>query len=386
MVMDREKQRQRYIAGTEGAPPLPPPGGYRGARRQQGPAPAAPVAGGFAPAGGPAPGGGFAPGGVSTVTVEPKQPSSVFSRVVLGVSILFALVLLGTLVAGATDLLYGVTMLALQLVVAALVIAALVSPRGRLLGGIALIVALLFNVATVGGLSALQTSASGNYTGVKTEKQKHEEAYPGIKGQDPQAALDQQSLEDVRADAESLFAEIRTRITDEFGYEWVQVGDEDLRPERNGYGGESMLIEYTTAGWATTEPIQDYRRKLEVMQVIDDVVSQHGLYGLYAFNDPSVSGMDPSMIAKLYGSDDPRTQHTWESYTENYPDPMRFYANIYDLSQDPDGGFRQSREAQNARTGEPLEGLQLAVIASGVLSDADREEFQKKLQEYPGFF
>jgi hypothetical protein len=91
------------------------------------------------------------------------------------------------------------------------------------------------------------------------------------------------------------------------------------------------------------------------------------------------------MITKLYGSDDPRTQTTWEYYTENYPDPLRFYANIYDLSNDPDGGFLAAREAQNARTGEPLEGLQLVVIASGVLSDADREEFEQKLQEYPGF-
>lgn len=378
--MDREKQRQRYLAGSEGAPPVPPPGGYAGARRQQ-PLPGGPhpVAGAPLP-GWPPPAPGYAP------PAPPRQPASVFSRVVLGVSILFALVLLGTLVAGGTDALYGVTMLALQLVVAALIVASLVSARGRMLGGIALVIALLFNVATVGGLSALQTSASGSYTGMKSEKQKHEEAYPGIKGQDPRDALDQPSLDDVRADAESLFADIRDRLTREFGYEWVQVGDEDLRPERNGYGGESMLIEYTSTGWATTEPIQDYQRKLEVMDVIDEVVAEHGLYGLYPFNDPAVSGIDPTMIAKLYGSDDPRTQHTWESYTEDYPDPLRFYADIYDLSNDPDGSFRAARGAQNARTGEPLEGLQLVVIASGVLQESDREEFQKKLEEYPGFY
>jgi hypothetical protein len=383
MVMDREKQRQRYLAGTEGAPPVPPPGGYRGARRQQ-PASAPLTEGGAA---GTASGAGADLPGVQTIAVDEsaqRKPSSVFSRVVLAVAALFAVVLLGTLLAGGTDVLYGMTMLALQLVVVALVIAAVVSPRGRMLGGIALAVTLVFNVATVGGLSALQTSASGSYTGMKSDKQKHEEAYPGIKGQDPQDALDQPSLEEVRADAESLFAEIRERVTAEFGYDWVQVGDEDLRPERNGYGGESMLIEYTSTGWATTEPIQDYQRKLAVMGVVDDVVAEHGLYSLYAFNDPTVSGIDPSMIAKLYGSDDPRTQHTWEWYTEDYPDPLRFYADIYDLSNGDDG-FRSAREAQNARTGEPLEGLQIVVLASAVLSEADREEFQEKLKDYPGF-
>lgn len=371
MVMDREKQRQRYIAGTEGAPPVPPPGGYRGARRQQQTTfapPALPVVG-------------------TTVAAAPdeKKPASVFSRVVLAAAVLFALILLGTLVAGGTDLLYGVTMIALQLLVVALIVAALVSPRGRLLGGIALVVTLLFNVATVGGLSALQTSASGSYTGVKSDKQKHEEAYPGIKGTDPQTALSQPSLEEVRTQAESLFADIRERITQRFGYQWVQVGDEDLRPERNGYGGESMLIEFTSTGWATTEPIQDYQRKREVMAVIDEVVREHGLYGLYAFNDPTVSGIDPTMIGKLYGSDDPKTQHTWESYTEDYPDPLRFYADIYDLSQGDDS-FRTTREAQSARTGEPLEGLQIVVLASAVLSEADRDEFEEKLKDYPGFF
>jgi hypothetical protein len=373
MVMDREKQRQRYIAGTEGAPPVPPPGGYRGAKRQQALYPPPVVPGPVYSAG-------------ETAAAGEKAPSSVFSRIVLVAAIVFAAILLIMMLAGGTDALYGVTLFALQLVIAGLVVATLFTPRGRMLGGIALAITLLFNVATVGGLSALRTSAAGTYDGMKSDEQKHEEAYPGIKGTDPQDALDQQSVEDIRAAAADLFADIREQITARFGYDWVQVGDEDLRPERNGYGGESMLYEFATEGWATTEPIQDYDTKVAVMDLIDDIVVDHGMYGLYAFNDPSVSGMDPSMIAKLYGSDDPRTQHTWESYTENYPEPMRFYADIYDLSNDADGSFQRTREAQNARTGEPLEGLQIVVIASGVLQDADREEFQKRLEEYPGFY
>ena len=315
---------------------------------------------------------------------EEKKPANAFGWVALIVGILFALILLITLAVGATDALYGVTMLALQLVVVAVIIGALFTARGRTLGAVALAITLIFNVATVGGIGALQTSASGSYDGMKTDEQKHEEAYPGIKGTDPQDALRQQSLEEVQAEADSLFADIRERVTAEYGYDWVQVGDEDLRPERNGYGGESMLIEYTSVGWATTEPIQDYSLKLEVMATIDRVVAEHGLPSLYSFNG-EYSGIDPSMIAKLYGSEDPREQHTWEYYTENYPDPMRFYANIFDLSNDPSGDFLKTREAQNARTGEPLEGLQMVVIASAVLSEADRAEFEEKLQEYPGF-
>ncbi|WP_341956025.1 hypothetical protein [Microbacterium sp. LWH13-1.2] len=374
MVMDHEKQRARYVAGTEGAPPVPPPGGYRNARRQAGPV-SQPQYG--APA----------PSATATATAsasETKKPANALGWIALVVGILFAVVLLITLAVGATDTLYGVTMLALQLVVVAVIVGTLFTSRGRTFAAVALGITLIFNVATVGGIGALQTSASGSYDGMKSEEQKHEEAYPGIKGTDPQDALQQQSLEEVRAEADGLFAEIRERITAEYGYEWVQVGDEDLRPERNGYGGESMLVEYTSIGWATTEPIQDYSTKLDVMATIDSVVAEHGLPPLYSFNG-EFSGIDPSMIAKLYGSEDPREQHTWEYYTDNYPDPMRLYANIYDLSNDPTGDFLKTREAQNARTGEPLEGLQMVVLASAVLSEGDQAEFEEKLKDYPGF-
>lgn len=372
MVMDHEKQRARYVAGTEGAPPVPPPGGYRNARRQS-------------RAVTPPQYGAPTPAATATATAsEAKKPANALGWIALVVGILFAVILLITLAVGATDTLYGVTMLALQLVVVAVIVGTLFTARGRTLAAVALGITLVFNVATVGGIGALQTSASGSYDGMKTEEQKHEEAYPGIKGTDPQDALQQQSLEEVRSEADGLFAEIRERITAEYGYEWVQVGDEDLRPERNGYGGESMLVEYTSIGWATTEPIQDYSTKLDVMATIDSVVAEHGLPPLYSFNG-EFSGIDPSMIAKLYGSEDPREQHTWEYYTDNYPDPMRLYANIYDLSNDPTGDFLKTREAQNARTGEPLEGLQMVVIASAVLSEADQAEFEEKLKDYPGF-
>lgn len=374
MVMDHEKQRARYVAGTEGAPPVPPPGGYRNARRQAGPVttqvPGAPAASATATA--------------SEASAAERKPANALGWSALIVGILFALILLITMAVGATDALYGVTMLALQLVVVAVIIGALFSSRGRRFAVIALAITLVFNVATVGGIGALQTSASGSYDGMKTDEQKHEEAYPGIKDTDPQDALNQQSLEEVRAGADELFADIRERITAEYGYEWVKVGDEDLRPERNGYGGESMLIEYTSVGWATTEPIHGYSLKLDVMNTIDQVVAEHGMPPLYSFNG-EYSGLDPSVIAKLYGSEDPSRQHTWEYYTDNYPDPTRLYANIYDLSNDPTGDFLTNREAQSARTGEPLEGLQMVVIASAVLSEADRAEFEERLKDYPGF-
>lgn len=371
-MVDHEKQRARYIAGTEGAPPVPPPGGYHGARRAQSPYPAS--------FGIPAQRGGA----TFAAAEKEKRPAGAVGWVALVVAILFALTLLATLLSGGTDTLYGATMLTLQLVVVAVIIAALVTPRGRVLGASALTITLLLNVATVGAMSAVQTSASGSYEGQKTEEQKHEEAYPGIKSTPADDILSQPSLEEVREQSEAALAEIRQELSDRFGYTWTQAGQEVLRPERNGYGGESMLVQYTSVPWMTNEPIQDYDRKLEVMGVIEDVIIDHGLYGMYSFNEPS-SGMDDSTLENFYGSTDPRTQSTWEWYSDNYPDPLRFYAILYDLSNDDTGEFLAEREAQSARTGEPLEGLQIYFLAPELLSEADRGEFEERMREYPGF-
>ncbi|MGO1852630.1 MAG: hypothetical protein ACTH0V_04385 [Microbacteriaceae bacterium] len=360
-----DPKRARYIAGVEGAPPVPPLGGYHGARRVEGaPTPSSPIVS-------------------SAEAPAEKQPANAIGWIALVAAILFALVLLGTLLAGLTDLLYGVTMLTLQLVVAGVVVAALFSSRGRVLGASALVITLMLNVATVGATSALQTSASGSYDGQKTDEQKHEEAYPGIKDLSAGEILRQPSLEEVRAQSDAALAEIRSRLSERFGYTWTEAGAEDLRPERNGYGGESMLVQYISVPWMTNEPIHDDNRKLAVMGVIEDVLIEYGMYGMYSFNEPS-STLDDTILEKFYGSTDPRSQHTWEWYSDNYPDPLRFYAMIYDLSNDPAGELRAEREAETAKTGEPLEGLQIYFLAPELLSEADRAEFEERMQEYPG--
>ncbi|MGO2746630.1 hypothetical protein [Microbacterium sp.] len=363
-----DPKRARYIAGVEGAPPVPPPGGYHGARRAAAEPPLFPVA----------------PIVSSAELPAEKQPANAIGWVALVVAILFALTLLSTLFAGGTDLLYGVTMLTLQLVVVGVVIAALCSRRGRVLGASALVITLMLNVATVGAMSALQTSASGSYGGQQTAEQKHEAAYPGVEDLSASEVLAQPSLEEVREESDSALAEIRQRLSDRFAYTWTEVGPEDLRPERNGHGGESMLVQYVSVPWMTNEPIQDYNRKLEVMGVIEDVLVARGMYEMYSFNEPS-SSLDDTILEKFYGSTDPRTQHTWEWYTDNYPDPQLFYANLYDLSNDPQGELLAEREADSAKTGEPLEGLQIYFLAPQLLSEADRDEFEERMQEYPEF-
>lgn len=367
-MVNHEQRRARYVPAADGAPPVPPPGGYRGARRAIDP---------FASI-----------GQSSAVAIAPAEPGEksggALGWIAFVAGVLFALIVFGAAVAGGVQLVYGTTMLVLQLLVIGIAIAAVCTRGGRALGAVALTIALVINIGTMGAMGALQASAGGGYEGVKSDEQRHAEAYPGIKDQRASEVLATPSLETVRAKSEALMADIRERLSDRYGYTWSPAGDEDLRPERNGYGGESMLKRYTSQVWATNEPLHDDRRKRDVMAVIDQVLTEYGMWGIISLNEPG-SGVSDQALEMLYGSADPSTQDTWEWYSDDYPDPIRFYAVINDVSNDTTGEFRRSREAQSARTGEPLEGLQLMVIAPELLSEADRAEFEERMQDYPNF-
>ncbi|MGO4679703.1 hypothetical protein [Microbacterium sp. 2MCAF23] len=382
----------RYVSDSAGAPPVPPPGGYRGARRA--------LLGTAVPL--MTPPASF-PGSSSEDAARslredaargrdetrytadqgaPPKKRSPLGWIALCAAIAFAVLMLILIAIGAADAFFGATMLVLQLVVLGLAIAALATKAGRVLGAAALTIALVLNVGTMGALSAVRVAATGSYDGHKTAKQKLWEAYPGIKDKDSSTFLRQQPLEELQALADETMADVRTQLTADYGLQWVKSADAQERPERNGYGGESMLVRFTSDVWATTTPVTGYAHKLEVMQTIESVIEQHGWRSMVAFNDPG-SGVDPAMISKMYGGATPETQVDWEWFSDDEPDPGWFYADMTDLANDTTGEHRKSREQTAQRTGEPLEGLQLAIVGRYMLSESKVDDFQKALTKYP---
>ncbi len=347
------RDRSQYVGGVEGAPPLPPPGGYRAAQRVQTVV-------------------------EPTVPAEPRQRTGALGWVALVASAVLGFVLLVMWAAGATSGIYGAVMLALQLAVVVAVIAALVSARNRRMGAIAVALVLLVNVGTIGAASAVTHQPGSD---IADPEDDFWAGYPGIKGQTADEILARTSLENAQVTADEVMAEMRRRLTDELGFAWVEGRGSDIRAERNGYGGESMLVQYTSERWSTTEPVTDYQLKLDAMKVIDDVLEQYGFYQIVPLNDPS-TGFAPDYLERFYGSTDPRTQVEWEWYSDDYPGPMRFYANVTDLTHDDDGGFRTAREGQVAGSDEPVEGLRISFLVPEVLSEHDVDEFTRRMAEY----
>lgn len=361
-----DPQRERYLGGTEGAPPTPPPGGYRGARR----------AGVVHPTQVP-----VAPAVASDAKPARLRPN-VLGWLAVIASALFLLILASLIRTVPAGTFYQTPLIALQLLLLALIIAALVTPRGRLLGAIALSAALILNIGTAGAISAVRVSNSGDLDGLKSEQQLLEEAFPGIRGVPSIETLANPSLEEIRVKSAAFMADVRRTLTQRFGYTWVRTSAETLRPERNGYGGESMLVRFYSETWAIEQTVHDYSRKIEIMSVIGRVADAHDMWGPFSLNDDP--GFDASLTEKLYGSNDPRLQHTWEWYAPGYPYPGWMYITLNDLSNDRTGELRAAREAISASTGEPIEGLRIFYYATEVLSDADRAEFIERMRRYPG--
>lgn len=320
----------------------------------------------------------------TTVTVPGARANGnpVFGWIALAMATVFAVALLVLLVIGAVETIYSVATIAAQAVVVFAVVAALIAPKTRRLGTIALAVSLVFNVATIGALSSSQSSMTGSYEGASDPEAKLWEQYPGQKDITPAEILGAPSLEEVRTRSEAAMSDIRAALSERFGYTWAEPAPETLSAVRNGYGGESLLQSYASTAWSTNEKISSPSEKRAVMDVINTVIIEHQLANLYPLNDPS-SGFDPTLLEKLYGSDSVDKQPVWEWYTFHYDGVSRMYANIYDLSLDESGQFRDARQAAHDRTGEPLEGLQLRFYADTVLSESDVAEFRKLLEKYP---
>lgn len=357
-----------YVTRTEGAPPLPPKGGYRGASR-------AALLGHQQP--------GQATERIETVKLErPRRKPHWVGWVALGGAILFALVLGMIVLVGTSGAIFNVTMLMLQLLVLAGVVAALVIPQARRLGIAALTVALVANVATLGSVSALQVAQSGSYIAEKTPSEQRSLGYPSVEGYTETEILDQPSLEEERAKVTQMFKEVREELSREYGVTWTRTGDEDLRLMRNGRGGESMLYSAVFESWTTNEPVHDLALKEAMLDTAMDVLRSHG------YLDPYYLHLDDGRLPdvqmqNLYGGLTPEEQVLWSWLTwENWYTPTRVYLEITDLSRDTTGDFRDSAEARRLQPGDPIEGFWLHASSSPLLSEDDVEEFTERMSEY----
>lgn len=168
-------ERERYAPGAEGAPPVPPAGGYRGRRRAFNPAtqqPAQPsyrTTGDFVTEHQRAVAAQLTPGQLIAQGAKPVPAASVteitsnaqraFGTVALAGSVIFALALAFMLFSTRPDTYWAVPILVLQGLVVALGLYATTKPPARFRGLLALALAGLVNVATMSMLATVLAAA-----------------------------------------------------------------------------------------------------------------------------------------------------------------------------------------------------------------------------------
>lgn len=345
-------------------PPVPPRGGYRGATRL----PAASV---------------HPPGAPPVQTAPPVTPTAgggALGWIALAVASVFGVIVLIMLGVASPAALTGPVMLAAQLAVIGTVIAAWARPRSRRLGAIATSIVLVLNIGTVGALAATLAPAG------EVHRQGAEKSiwvdYPGMKDVSEYEILSQPSLEEATRSTQAVIAELRAELTAELGYDWVHTGTDDRRAERNGYGGESMLVTVTTSPWSTTRPITSIAEKERAVAVMTSVVRDNGIVVSGLLNDPE-NTPDSDLRETFYGSAEMNDQTVWEFVAIDDDTVTSIYAVIVDLSRDSTGQFRSAREGQTAGTDEPLQGLRIFAWIGPALSEADRDAFVEELSAYP---
>ncbi|MBF4570370.1 hypothetical protein ITJ57_16515 [Plantibacter sp. VKM Ac-2880] len=257
--------------------------------------------------------------------------------------------------------------------------------RARRLGVLALVLLLVVNpvtAMTVGGL--VFDRSDGDTAAGGTGDEDHDpiwDTYPGSAYVDAKETLDGPSYEAFVDRSETILADIRTALTTEFGFEWVERQPAESELDHNGYGGDSMLYEYAAPVWQTTTTVRTFDEKSRVVEIIRGVLLRSGIANLDLQNAPS-SWREPGELTEQYGGETLDTQALWDLHTYGaITSAGSFGASIVDLTLDSAGTVEKDRQF-DVTSGMALEGIELHLDSYALLKEADRADFLAALEPY----
>ncbi|WP_228498510.1 hypothetical protein [Plantibacter sp. VKM Ac-2876] len=254
-------------------------------------------------------------------------------------------------------------------------------------GVLALVLLLVVNPVTamaVGGLST-DRAGDGSSSAGGSGDEEHDpiwDTYPGSAYVDAKETLDGPSYEDFVGTSDEMLAEIRTALTAEFGFDWVERQPAETEVDQNGYGGDSMLFEYTAPVWQTTTTVRTFEEKSRVVELIRQVLLRYGIANLDMQNAPS-SWREPGELTERYGGETLDTQALWDLHTYNaITGAGDFRTSIVDLTLDSAGTVAKDREFDVDYYDMAAEGIELHLDSYALLKEADRADYLEALKPY----
>lgn len=191
--------------------------------------------------------------------------------------------------------------------------------------------------------------------------------------------LDDDSIERMRERLETVSAEIRDAVTAEFGFDWVQRGEEQLRERTNRYGGTSMLLQWRSPAWQSLGTLRDLDDKQRLLELVAPIIVAHG------FGEPSLANtMGPDAVPEFgdFVLDD---QGRWV-LASRPPEVTRgqLMVTILDLSRDRTGALAALSAADAAEHGFEREYVSIMFVGDLMLQETDRAEFERRASRYEG--
>ncbi|MGK9147579.1 hypothetical protein KXS11_08155 [Plantibacter flavus] len=259
---------------------------------------------------------------------------------------------------------------------------------GRRLGVLALVILIAVNPLTATMVRGIASGGSGGGISAGGDGDREHDpiwdTYPGSAYVDAKDTLDGLTYEEFADQSDTMLAEMRTALTDEFGFEWVERQPAEGEIGNNGYGGESMLYSYDAPVWQTTTTVRTFEEKSRVVELIRQVLLRYGVANLDMRNAPS-SWREPGELTEQYGGETIETQALWNLHTYDlFTQSGSFEVSIVDLDLDAAGTVAEDRQFDVDYYGMAAEGIELHADAYALLKEADRTDYLAALKPYEG--
>lgn len=208
--------------------------------------------------------------------------------------------------------------------------------------------------------------------------------YPGVAGIAPQQVLEGPTPQQGYDAGQTMIAEIKAALSEEFQLEWVQSdgtggGSPFYRPIENRYGGESLLTTVNGPESQSTTVPSTWDEKQRAMSIIGEVTRRYG------YEAPAIDRLDSwsaeDRVRDLGGAT-PDQQVIVSGVALGRAGQWLSFR-FQDLSKDTNGTF-EKRLRPPAGSQWQLNTLALSYGANGLLAAEDRDEFTSRLEPFLG--
>jgi hypothetical protein len=203
--------------------------------------------------------------------------------------------------------------------------------------------------------------------------------YPGWYFGDESRTLSAPRLEQAETDNIALLEELRAAVQQEVDVSWVEHGTATESPLENAWGGPSMLSDWESPRWYTTQEISDVELKERLVDRVSEVLADHGFDDARLLNDPADTSASDESLKLSYGAVNPADQVVWDLRASRFDNGLTdFTFTITDFSKDSSGEFTKDAQRDEEYFDRPVSSIAMTLTTHGLLAADDEAEFRER--------